>query len=179
MRSDEELMADYVGGDRQAFRDLFERFAPQLQRMLRRYVLDADDARDLIQQTFLQAHRARLDFKPGSKVRPWLLTIAFNLGRDHVRRRARKRESELPEEPVSPADSPEAEAQTVQKRAAVNLALAKLSPGQREAVTLHWFEGLSFGEIAEITGAKVSAVKVRAHRAYGELRTLLGDVTDP
>ena len=49
-------------------------------------------------------------------------------------------------------------------------ALDELSPAQREVVVLHWLEGFSFGDVAQIVGASRSAVKVRAHRAYALLR---------
>ena len=52
-------------------------------------------------------------------------------------------------------------------------ALEQLSEGQREVVVLHWYEGLSYPEIAQVVGASTSAVKVRAHRAYKTLRKVL------
>ena len=58
-------------------------------------------------------------------------------------------------------------------------ALETLAPAQRDAIVLHWFEGLSFPEIAQILGVSESALKVRAHRGYAQLRALLGEpVTD-
>src|SRR5689334_12688038 len=93
--SDEELMAAYVAGDTEAFRALFARHAPSLLGMMRRHVRSPDHANDLLQQTFLQLHRARLDFRPGSELRPWMYTIAMNCVREHFRRLGRRRESPL------------------------------------------------------------------------------------
>jgi len=56
------------------------------------------------------------------------------------------------------------------------MALATLSDSMREVIELHWFEDLSFPEVAQITGASLSAVKVRAHRAYAKMRTQLEDI---
>src|SRR4051794_26555021 len=78
-RSDEELMAAYIDGDAAAFRGLFERHAAVLYRLARRRLNSDDDARDVVQQTLLQMHRARNDFRRGSRLRPWLFTIAMNL----------------------------------------------------------------------------------------------------
>ena len=134
-------------------------------------------AQDLVQQTFLQVHRARRDFRPGSALRPWLYTIAANLRRESRRRAARRPELPLAEqtsrEPsVGPAASTPAER-------LVRRALQDLPDGQREVVVLHWYEGYTFREIAQIVGASQSAVKVRAHRAYERLRAVLGAEAKP
>jgi hypothetical protein len=50
-----------------------------------------------------------------------------------------------------------------------------LPADQREVIELHWFDGLEFPEVAQVVGASVSAVKVRAHRGYVRLRAALGD----
>ncbi|MCC6526336.1 MAG: RNA polymerase sigma factor [Polyangiaceae bacterium] len=170
-------MVAYVGGDEQAFRELFLRYAPRLLAMMRRQVRGADDAAELVQQTFLQLHRARLDFQPGRALRPWLLTIAFNLRRQHFRRLRRRPEAPLEEEP--PASPPRDRVAAAQTRARLRAALAALPQGQREVITLHWFEELSFPEVAEVLGLGLSAVKVRAHRGYLALRELLADLPPP
>ncbi len=168
-------MAAYVGGDRSAFGELFARYGPRLQRLMQRDLGRAEDAHDLVQQTFLQLHRARYDFRPGAKLRPWLYTIALNLKRQHFRRLGRRPETSLSvdeggPEPVAPRGNPEARVGDVQLRAA----LLRLPEAQREVIVLHWFEGLSFREIAAAVGASQPAVKVRAHRGYTKLRQVMG-----
>jgi DNA-directed RNA polymerase specialized sigma24 family protein len=64
-RSDEQLMRAYVAGDAAAFRVIFERYAPLLLRAMLRELYVREEANDLVQQTFLQLHRARRDFDPG------------------------------------------------------------------------------------------------------------------
>jgi RNA polymerase sigma-70 factor (ECF subfamily) len=170
MRSDEELMAAYVAGDASAFRELFDRYAPLLSRVLVRQLRTREEANDLVQQTFLQLHRARNDFRSDAKLRPWLFTIALNLKREFFRRKKRHPETALELDGRSdPAVEPRGAAQA---DAAHELrgALAKIAPDQAEVITLHWLHGLSFAEIAEVVGASVSAVKVRAHRGYAALR---------
>ena len=51
-----------------------------------------EEANDLVQQTFLQLHRARVDFDPGQKLKPWVFTIAMNLKREYFRRKKRRPE---------------------------------------------------------------------------------------
>ena len=130
------------------------------------------EVQDLVQQTFLQVHRARHDYQPGRPLRPWVITIALNLRRKRYRTLS-KAERELV---VDPSESGEAARRGLERREreqALRDALERLRPNQREVIELHWFEGLPFAEVAKITGASLSAVKVRAHRAYEALRGIL------
>ncbi len=168
-------MAAYTAGDSRAFRELFQRYAPLLRAMARRRVGRASDADDLVQQTFLQLHRARHDFRPGTRLRPWLVTIAMNLARDALRRRGRRPEAPIDAERLeAPADSAGgAEASDEARR--VRAALAALPEDQREVIELFWLSGLPYAEISAIVGASEGAVRVRAHRGYVRLRELLGN----
>lgn len=168
-------MERYIGGENSALRVLFDRYVSTITRIMARGMATQAETHDLVQQTFLQLHRARHDFKTGAKLRPWLMTIAMNVKRQHLRSLSRRREDNLKpgdhNVPVSPAYDPE----VTENRQRVRMALTTLSDNLREVIELHWFEGLSFPEVARITGASVSAVKVRAHRAYGKLRAQLND----
>jgi RNA polymerase sigma-70 factor (ECF subfamily) len=173
--SDEELMAAYVAGDRAAFAELFRRYAPRLTRLMRRDMARDEDGGDLVQQTFLQLHRARLDFRAGAMLRPWLYTIALNLKRQYFRRLGRRPEVTLdPIEHGEPVSS-DADAEQGVHAAELRRALRQLPDGQRQVIELHWFEGLTFAEVGQVVGAGTSAVKVRAHRGYAKLRRLLAD----
>jgi RNA polymerase sigma-70 factor (ECF subfamily) len=176
--SDEALLAAYVAGDGAAFRALFSRYAPVLLRVLRRYTGSDADASDLVQHTFLQVHRARHDFREGARFRPWVFTIALNLAREHHRRRSRRQESPLDagDVPEPVADLAPAPSDGEYARRRVQQALASLPDAQREVIVLHWLEERPMAEIAEVVGASVTAVKVRAHRGYERLRGLLADL---
>lgn len=170
--SDEQLMAAYVEGDRDAFARLFRRWAPKLRAIYQRAGLGRDEADDLVQHCFLQVHRARHDFRSGSRLHPWLYMIALNLRRELFRRRGRKPEQGLDSEGAEPR-APDMDADAPLVAAIVRRALERLSDSQREVIVLHWFEGLSFTEIGELVGASTTAVKVRAHRGYVRLREAL------
>lgn len=173
-RSDEVLMAAYRAGDRGAFDALFSRYAPRLRQTLGRRINRGEDVADLVQQTFLQLHRARADFREGAKLRPWLYTIALNLARQYFRRKGRRPETGLGEfEPPERGQQGDPERPAVARE--LREALATLPEAQREVIELHWFEGLPFKEVAQVVGASESAVKVRAHRGYEKLRTRLVD----
>ena len=177
--SDEELMAAYIAGDKAAFRELFRRYTPLLQRAMARDLRSPEAANDLVQQTFLHLHRSRLDFEPGRKLKPWIFTIALNLKREYFRRNKRRYETSLDDDrAVEPFEGPRGQERFDAARETAR-ALSTLPDDQREVIELHWFGGLSFPEVAEAVGASVSAVKVRAHRGYVALRARLGDAPEP
>jgi RNA polymerase sigma factor (sigma-70 family) len=175
--SDEQLMTAYVAGDTGAFEQLFQRYAQVLYRVVRRRLPSDDDARDVVQQTLLQLHRARHDFRSGAPLRPWLFTIALNLVREHQRRRARRGERPLDaaDHALFPAPGPQpgAAREASDSAARVHAALASLPEPQRVVIELHLFDELPYEEIAQIVGASVGAVRVRAHRGYARLREIL------
>ena len=172
--TDEELMDAYVDGDDAAFRDLFERYAPILLRLTRRHLRDDELAQEIVQQTFFRLHGARNDFRRGSKLRPWVMTIAMNLVREHWRRKKRRKMSDLE---VDTQAAPQADYMPIelqQRSALLHGALERLPNSQREVVELHWFQERPYAEIAQIVGTSEGAVRVRAHRAYTTLKQLLG-----
>jgi RNA polymerase sigma factor (sigma-70 family) len=162
--TDEALMTAYVAGDEAAFDELFRRYAPLLERAMRRRLPSDSDAQDVVQQTFLQLHRARFDFDASRRFRPWLFTIAFNLQRELSRSRARKPTTSLEPDAASCDPAVRGDVEDVHR------ALATLPDQTREVIALHWLEGLSFADVAALVGASEGAVKIRAHRGYEALR---------
>jgi RNA polymerase sigma factor (sigma-70 family) len=177
-RTDEALMRAYVGGETAAFRVLFERLGPGLFQMARRHTRSEEEAREVVQGTFLRVHAARNDFRDGARVRPWVTTIAMNLVREHWRRGKRRPTSPLEHEPAAESDG--RDALEVERRAeAIRVALESLPESQRAVVELHWFQELPFADVARMLGSTEGAVRVRAHRAYQTLKTLLSEVATP
>ena len=173
-RSDEELMRTYVeNNDAAAFRVLFERYGPQLLRLARRHLRNEDEAKEIVQQTFFKLHGARNDFRQGSRLRPWIMTIAMNLVREQWRRRKRRKTSAMDVDDRAAPMPERGSIETAQRAQMLRDALSKLPDTQREVVELHWFQEQPFKEIAEIVGSTEGAVRVRAHRAYNRLRGLL------
>lgn len=172
-QSDEELMRRYVSGDRDAFRLLFERYAPMLMRLTARHLRDDELAREVVQQTFFQLHAARNDWKSDARLRPWVFTIAMNLVREHYRKANRRKETDLDEARIPAAERERAPIEREERVQLLRAALAQLPRSQREVVELHWIEERPFAEVAEIVGSTEGAVRVRAHRAYKRLKELL------
>ena len=165
-------MTDYVAGDTAAFRVLFARHAAGLLRLMLRELGTPEEARDLVQQTFLQLHRARHDYDSSQRFKPWLVTIALNLKREYFRRLRRRPETPAfaVAEPAAPGSAHDA----LVAQSSLDWALGKLPEEHRRVIELHWFHGLSFAEVAECVGISRASAKLRAHRGYVRLRELLG-----
>lgn len=168
-------MRAYIAGDKAAFEELFHRYASKLYAVLQRDLFRKEEARDLVQQTFLQLHRARHDFDTSAQLRPWLFTIALNLKREHLRRLKRRPEAPLDLDGRTDPRGPARGVLRYEASRDLRAALSELKPDQSEVIELHWFGELSFPEVAEVVGTTLSAVKVRAHRGYARLRELLSD----
>jgi RNA polymerase sigma-70 factor (ECF subfamily) len=173
-------MERYASGDDDAFSALYDALCPRLQHFLLRQVKDPSRAEDLLQQTMLQIHAARGRFLAGADVIPWAFAIARRLTIDSFRRR--KHEAILDEDAAAGAASsgPSADDLLHAKRMAANLEreIARLPESQRVAFELVKKDGLSLREAAEVLGTTVTAIKLRAHRAYVALRAAVGDAAD-
>lgn len=168
-----DAMGRYVDGDAAAFERVYSELSPLLLANLRRWT-GPQRAEDLLQKTFLKVHRARHRYRRGAPVGPWILSIARNVAIDDMRRRGRAREDLTREgalpEPTN-VEAPNAERFEVIE--AVRAAVDGLPDGQRNVVALHKLEERPFREVADTLGIKEGAARIRAHRAYGRLRSAL------
>ena len=162
-------MMAYAEGDVAAFDDLVRRYGPTLLRFLGKGMARADVAEDLVQQTFLQLHRNRYDFRTDAKLRPWLFTIALNVKRQHLRAERRRQESWMDPNLEWASDVGDRGGDLAHE---VRVAWGQLPADQREVIRLHFVEGRTFPEVARAGGASANAVKLRAHRGYVQLRAI-------
>jgi RNA polymerase sigma-70 factor, ECF subfamily len=172
---DDESMHRVASGDPEALAVLFDRHQTRVYRFLRHMVGEEALAEDLVGETFLQVCRARGKFRAGAEFTPWLFTVARNLARGELRKRAVRTRvlgwlGRLEETEVDPWQ-PEREAQAE----AVRKALGALPEDQRTAVTLKEYEGLSYREVGLVLGCTEEAARARTYRARQTLRTLLKD----
>ena len=174
-------MQAYVEGDVEAFQRLFESLAPSLHAFFVRSAGNASVAEDLMQTTFLKIHGARRLWKRGERLRPWVFSIAAHVRVDWFRSQGRLPTETLDEESLSaphPSSYPSAGILDRERSERVHVALDSLTEPQRVVVHLHRFEGLGFAEIGRILGISEGAAKLRAFRAYEELRKRLGDLVE-
>jgi RNA polymerase sigma-70 factor (ECF subfamily) len=166
------LMAAYQAGDLDAFEQLYAMLSPPLGRWMRTYVRDGVEAEDLVQETFLQIHRARHTYDAHYPVAPWAYAIARHVWLMHRRARSRRPQ---PHENVDDLNlGVRAEVDSYAERAEVRDALAALPASRRRPVIWHHVLGLSFREIAVRLSIRETAAKLRSSRGMAELRTRLG-----
>lgn len=175
-------MARYAAGEDGALVTVYDAVAPRIYAYVLRRLGDVGLAEDVLQKTFLHMHRARGSFVPGALVAPWAFSIAKRVLIDAARARTRQRSRFVSDDEgdlTSSAASGEADAESfVAARELGERASALLQTmpqNQREAFLLMRVDGLSVVEAAEVLGTTVSAVKLRAHRAYKALADALGD----
>jgi RNA polymerase sigma-70 factor (ECF subfamily) len=87
--SDAELLARYVAGEEDAFREIVNRYKNALYVFLRRFVNQPSLVEEVFQETFLQLFMSRESFDPSRPLRPWLFTIAANKAKDFLRKQHR------------------------------------------------------------------------------------------
>ena len=144
--------------------DAVARFARSLTR-------DRVDADDLVQETFLQMHRARHTYDASFPLMPWAMAIARHVWL--MDRRTQSRRPWAPDDVTAMELPVKAQAASFAERAEVRRALGKVAPARRDAVIQHHLLGFSFREIAERAGIAETAAKLRSSRGIAQLRTLL------
>lgn len=174
--TDEVLVERCRGGDAAAFRSLVERYQRPLYNAAYRVLGNAEDARDVIQGTFMEVAQ-RLDaFDPRHRFFSWIYRIAVNGALNVVRRN--RREAPLPEEeaPATDAAGPHARLEGAELAGRIQGALLRLSGDDRAVLTLRHFNELSYREIAEALALEERTVKSRLFEARARLRAILHDL---
>lgn len=177
---DEVLAARATAGDDRAFTVLVGRHKAALYRFARRYVGDADDAYDVVQQSFVSAWGALDRYDPARSFAPWLRMIALNKCRDHARRAAVRRllvfKGAAGAVDQVADEQPDAEARWIarQELATLDRAIAALPRTLKEPLLLTAFEGLSQADAGRALGISAKAVETRVYRARRALSETLG-----
>ena len=173
-------------GDPDQFALLVQNESPRLFRMIMRIVQDEDEARSVLQETYLQAYKRLDTFRGEAKISTWLYAIGLNLARAALRKlkRANPVESDIIER-LQPAFqkgmhvqqfdewNPLKITEKSERKKLVHGAIAELPEDYREVIMLRDIEELSTSEVAETLNISEGAVRVRLHRARTALRTLL------
>lgn len=164
-------MRQYQLGDPEATALLIRQVSPLLLRFLINQCRNRWEAEDLLQDTWLRIHKSRHTYRPEEPVLPWIFAIARHVKVDGFRRSSRIRLRELPMsailEPLQPAANSDPATPDFDKL------IALLPASQREVVSMLKVSGMSLEEVALATACSVGSVKLKAHRAYEKLRSLL------
>ena len=136
---------------------------------------DADDARDVVQETLLRVRNGLRTYRPGS-MEGWLSRIATNVFLDEMRRRKRRPADRLPEEPdrvIAAGLSADEALASVTISEDIQVAISRLPEDFRAAVVLSDVVGLSYAEIGKALDVPIGTVRSRIHRGRSMLRTAL------
>lgn len=165
-------------GDVEAFRKLFQTYAPRVKSYMMRQGADANTAEELAQETLLTVWRkAKLYSQEKGSATTWIFTIARNLRIDRLRKELTW--VELPDdrsEEASPDMAPDEVVSERERKERVQKALAELPADQYEVVALSYIEGLSHSEIASRLELPLGTVKSRMRLAYLKIRDQVEDL---
>jgi RNA polymerase sigma-70 factor, ECF subfamily len=173
----DEVVAAARGGDQHAFEDLVRATHADAYTLAYRLVGNEEDARDVVQETYLRAFKGLKNFRGDAQFTTWLYRITANCANTHLSRRVRHRHDELADDAhipdLDPGNDPTARADATVLRDRLNDALRELPPRLRAVVVLRDVYDLSHEDIAAELGISETAAKVRLHRARRRLRELV------
>ncbi|MEP0393269.1 MAG: RNA polymerase sigma factor [Erythrobacter sp.] len=170
---DEWLVTMAQAGDRQAANRLYHRWNSRLARAARRYGMEDEAAMDLAQECWLAIFKGLSRLRNPAKFRSFAFSVLHRRGSDHIRKFLRERDAmaEIEQEDV-PAN------ETISERAAIAHAFASLSPDQRLAAHLHFVEGLTLHEIAQVQQIPEGTAKSRIFHARRKLKAALTPIDE-
>lgn len=172
--SDRELVGRVLEGDDNAFEYLFNRYRDAIHRLFVQRLGGANDADDLLQETFIKVyinlHRYNAEYTFGQ----WAYTIARNTFIDYVR----KRQDDLPidekfSSPASNTPTPEESVINSQQRHQIELCIARLPENYRRLIRMRFFDEYSYEEIAAKLTLPLGTVKTQIHRAREQMCKLI------
>lgn len=171
-RSDAQLLADHVAGDRHAFAELFARHHGRLERLARVTSNSREDADDALQDAMLNAHRNAASFRHDCAVSSWLYRIVVNACLDRLRHNRNHVTSVLLDDAL-PVGDPTARVDTA---IVVERALLRLPVEQRAAIVAVDMQGYSVAETARMLGIAEGTVKSRCSRGRARLAEALREL---
>jgi RNA polymerase sigma-70 factor (ECF subfamily) len=180
-QSDLTAVARARDGDLEAFRSLVEEHSSYLFGVVYRLTRNPEDARDVVQDTWLKAHIQLGRFESRADVRTWLTRIAINCAIDHLRKTGRRtavQSADLEDGPIAThvravEPAPDRQVLSGEIHSRVTETMGRLTEIERAAFTLRHIEGLSIDEIGSLLGLKSNATKHSIFRAVRKMRTAL------
>ena len=185
--SDWELVRRAREGDRDAFRELVERYQRRVASLALGMLRSREDALDVVQETFAKAYQHLDRFKGDSGFYTWLYRIAFNLCIDQQRREGKLADLRPPHdetgsmEPPPTVDGPPPDEPFQRVRSAeigqrLEQAMRELTPDHRAVILLREVQGLSYEEISRVLECPKGTVMSRLHYARRQLQSRLREL---
>jgi RNA polymerase sigma-70 factor (ECF subfamily) len=172
---EDSLVARLRRGEAEALAEAYDAYSAHVRAFAVRFLGDAMAAEDVVQETFVALGAAIQGFTGAAALRTFLVSIAVNRARHHVRAAARRRAAtaRLGEMPRAPGSTPEDDLERVRLSALLSRALDRLPLDQRIAFVLFEVEERTSAEVATIVGASEVTVRARVWHARRKLRELL------
>ncbi len=165
---DARLVEEVRRGNTDAFGELVKRYETRVVRVIRRFVTDQEQSRDLAQEAFMRSFRRLDQFDPSRRFGPWLFRIAVNLTLDYLRKKKRQgrwslfSESSAERLPDPPQEDPRQHADLKQE---IHAVLEQIPEKYRTVLVLRDLENFSTSEIAAITDRKEATIRWRLAEA--------------
>jgi len=172
--TDTHLVARAQQGDLPAFEELVIKYQREIFNLASRIVQDSEEAKDLAQQTFLQAYTHIRDFRHQSQFRTWLFRIAMNQCYNYLKTRKKFGDPVDSQEMIIVSqDNPQDGVMDAEERRRLYAALERLPAKQRAVLTLKLEQGLSYEEISRQVGGTAGAARVNYCQALKTLKKYL------
>ncbi len=172
--TDTHLVARAQQGDLPAFEELVIKYQREIFNLASRMVQDSEEAKDLAQQTFLQAYTHIRDFRHQSQFRTWLFRIAMNQCYNFLKTRKKFGDPVDSQEMIIVSqDNPQNGVMDAEERRRLYEALERLPAKQRAVLTLKLEQGLSYQEISQQLGGTAGAARVNYCQAVKTLKKYL------
>lgn len=185
---DAKLIDRVKAGDRAAFQQLVEKYQARAYRIAFEIVGSKEDAEDVIQESFVKAYLSLDKFRQQAAFYTWFYRIVYNMAIDARRRRARRggtpaeyddellNKQESNTSTLGSVETPESSLYRKEQSARISAALQTISEEHRAVITLREFDGLSYDDIARVTGVTRGTVMSRLHYARKRLQAALKDL---
>ncbi len=184
--SDEDLIERFQNGDLYAFDLIVKRYKNQLLNFVYRFLGNAEEAEDLVQETFLRVYRNRKAYQKVAKFSTWIYTIAGNLAKTELRKRKRRKFFSISDLGYNEKDydisdeafNPEKDVDGRMKEEIIYREIEALSPKFREVILLRDVQQLSYEEISQIVKIPLGTVKSRVNRGRLKLQEKLKHILE-
>ena len=179
--TDEDLIERFQDGDIYAFDLIVKRYKNQLLNFIYRFLGNAEEAEDLVQETFLRVYRNKKAYQKVAKFSTWIYTIAGNLAKTELRKRKRRKFFSISDLGYDDKDydicdeayNPEKTVEGTIKEEIIHREIQALSAKFREVILLRDVQELSYEEISQIVNIPLGTVKSRVNRGRLKLQEKL------
>lgn len=166
-------------GERHLFGEIIDRYSGLVAGSIAGQGVSPSDVEDLAQLTFINVFKGIHGFRGDAKLSSWIYRIAVNIARQHLKKQSSRPATDSMEQQLEigrqPADGREAGEDSMLRQRALDSAMAQLPENQRTALSLYYFEELSYEEISEAMQQNINTVRTHIRRGKQKLATMIDE----